>query len=804
MKKIFSSIFIASLLALNLSTTTLAVDMSETEASTQDPAEILANSVDISFTFSPQNLSDTLFGYYSDLVDSEVTGYSYYADEETDEEAALEDEHYLTIREALKNNPFTVAIDFEEKTEEEDDAEEELDIYYSDFPTFHTYGLIPMSENTYSDLLDTVLAYEELTDWELSEEDRVTDPISHYATVVDSLSVYSNPFDSGYFSYLNGYYIMTDSVEDFEVMMDQEESLSADSSYSNILSYLDTENILEFYFADLEASLSDLIYLYGDASTSLASIIAEGLSIRQSDEGFHLKVKAETTESTDSIEDITLHNYLHGDDVIYFADSVSTPGFSDSLFLDPFYSEVRDEIFYEFSVDLDLLLEGLEREVALIVTDSGSLIPNFQALSLLPEDYSGFETELETTLDGLWKELTLESDDNSDNVLVYLDSDFTTSITRSESDGLTTYAIETEYNEKENPYALSLPSELLDISFTVGIIDGMFIVTNDEYAPTEGIENIEVQSMLTEDVNSIAYFDFQNLKNYINGAVSVIQEVDPDEFDDIENFKKAMDIIFEPFGYISASGNVTPSSVEGNLDFIFDLDAVIALYDNQELDDLLDSSSSSGSSLEKLQDPPEDLDDVSSEDWFSDDVYYLNSEGIVNGYSDNTYKPAQAVTRAEFLKLVLESLEENGHIYVSESGYSDFDDVHYYGYYDEDSFWVSGDWHAEYIDTAIRLELAGGYANNTFLPGNNITRAEAASIISNVIDKYAVVEVESVTPNADDIFTDVKESDWFEGVIANVYNYGVMTGITNDQFFPYKELNRAEAAALIRNLLEVI
>ncbi|MDO5586945.1 MAG: S-layer homology domain-containing protein, partial [Clostridia bacterium] len=45
--------------------------------------------------------------------------------------------------------------------------------------------------------------------------------------------------------------------------------------------------------------------------------------------------------------------------------------------------------------------------------------------------------------------------------------------------------------------------------------------------------------------------------------------------------------------------------------------------------------------------------DISSKDWFAIEVGYLEKYGIIKGYSDNTFKPNESVTRAEFVAMTV-------------------------------------------------------------------------------------------------------------------------------------------------------
>lgn len=50
--------------------------------------------------------------------------------------------------------------------------------------------------------------------------------------------------------------------------------------------------------------------------------------------------------------------------------------------------------------------------------------------------------------------------------------------------------------------------------------------------------------------------------------------------------------------------------------------------------------------------------DVNNNDWFYSVVNELSDKGIISGYEDNTFKPQKAVSYAEFLTLLNNSIGE--------------------------------------------------------------------------------------------------------------------------------------------------
>lgn len=66
---------------------------------------------------------------------------------------------------------------------------------------------------------------------------------------------------------------------------------------------------------------------------------------------------------------------------------------------------------------------------------------------------------------------------------------------------------------------------------------------------------------------------------------------------------------------------------------------------------------------------------------------------------------------------------------------------------------TDGHWAAEQIAACYKAGYIKGYLDNTFLPDNYITRAEAVVIINRVLDRNDIKDFENP-------FSDVTESHW--------------------------------------------
>ena len=108
--------------------------------------------------------------------------------------------------------------------------------------------------------------------------------------------------------------------------------------------------------------------------------------------------------------------------------------------------------------------------------------------------------------------------------------------------------------------------------------------------------------------------------------------------------------------------------------------------------------------------------DVNPGDWYNTAVATMVQAGILNGYSDGTFKPNASITRAEFATIAARFLS---------NPYSTKD-----RFYD-----TEGHWAEVYINRAAEIGWIGGYPDGSFKPDRYITRAEAVTLVNNVLGR---------------------------------------------------------------------
>lgn len=100
---------------------------------------------------------------------------------------------------------------------------------------------------------------------------------------------------------------------------------------------------------------------------------------------------------------------------------------------------------------------------------------------------------------------------------------------------------------------------------------------------------------------------------------------------------------------------------------------------------------------------------------YSDAVTFLLDEGVVQGYPDGSYKPANTINRAEFVKIILESAG------IAPEGANCFPDV-------------TDQWFAPYVCKAKAEGLVQGYPDGTFKPERPINFVESGKVVTEGLD----------------------------------------------------------------------
>ena len=119
-----------------------------------------------------------------------------------------------------------------------------------------------------------------------------------------------------------------------------------------------------------------------------------------------------------------------------------------------------------------------------------------------------------------------------------------------------------------------------------------------------------------------------------------------------------------------------------------------------------------------------DFSDVKPGKWYSGYVGWAASTGVVNGYSDGTFKPDANITRQEIATAMVRYIDYSGKNLprraTAPSVFADSSKV--------------AKWARDYVETLRRAGVVNGDNNSNFNPKANITRAEVAQMIKNLLE----------------------------------------------------------------------
>lgn len=162
--------------------------------------------------------------------------------------------------------------------------------------------------------------------------------------------------------------------------------------------------------------------------------------------------------------------------------------------------------------------------------------------------------------------------------------------------------------------------------------------------------------------------------------------------------------------------------------------------------------------------------------WAKEFITELSALNIIKGYEDGSFKPDKAVTRAEFVKMIVELLD-------IPASTADFNDV------------TPGDWFYSYVGAASGAGLVNGDGKN-FNPNAVITRQDAAVIICRALKISGDLNTE---------FTDAGEiSDYANASVGALAELGIINGYEDNSVRPLNSITRGETAKILVNSNKLI
>lgn len=144
--------------------------------------------------------------------------------------------------------------------------------------------------------------------------------------------------------------------------------------------------------------------------------------------------------------------------------------------------------------------------------------------------------------------------------------------------------------------------------------------------------------------------------------------------------------------------------------------------------------------LEHKNDSSVQFSDVTAQAWYYNAVAELTKNGVIRGYEDGTFRPDQAITRAEFTAIAARFAK------ISTDRTVDFYDG------------PADVWYYDAVRTAVSYGWVTGYEDGTFRPDQSIARGETATIVNRMLAR--IPDLNAIDQGAGTRFADVGSGYW--------------------------------------------
>ncbi|MDF2923819.1 MAG: hypothetical protein K0R57_2733 [Paenibacillaceae bacterium] len=184
---------------------------------------------------------------------------------------------------------------------------------------------------------------------------------------------------------------------------------------------------------------------------------------------------------------------------------------------------------------------------------------------------------------------------------------------------------------------------------------------------------------------------------------------------------------------------------------------------------------------------PDLFTDLEAVPWAQSAVSFLAARQITDGVAPGGFGPEEAVTREQFLKMLLLALE----IDVNGRTEAAFTDV------------PAGAWYYGAVAHAQRLGIAEGREDGSFGIGLEVTRQDAAVMALRALD-YLKGGTGRTTGAAPLPYSDRESiAGYAKDAVQRMTASGIMEGFPDNGFHPYTSATRAQAAVMIKRIMDL-
>lgn len=194
---------------------------------------------------------------------------------------------------------------------------------------------------------------------------------------------------------------------------------------------------------------------------------------------------------------------------------------------------------------------------------------------------------------------------------------------------------------------------------------------------------------------------------------------------------------------------------------------------------------SSGTNIDIYQNPVDEPEqqaflDLGEVSWAEKEITELANRGILQGRADGQFEPNAAVTREEFVKMLVVAFQ-----LADADAVASFEDV------------PENNWCYSYVASAVKAGIVQGVSQSRFGAGENISRQDMAVMAARTLQTVGVT-----LPEGTITFADTAEiAPYAIEAVSLLVQADVIHGTDGNQFQPQGIATRAEAAKIIYGLL---
>ncbi|WP_454192521.1 cellulase family glycosylhydrolase [Paenibacillus sp. Marseille-Q7038] len=183
----------------------------------------------------------------------------------------------------------------------------------------------------------------------------------------------------------------------------------------------------------------------------------------------------------------------------------------------------------------------------------------------------------------------------------------------------------------------------------------------------------------------------------------------------------------------------------------------------------------------ELEQPQIAFIDVPETHWAALEIKRATTLGIVAVNRDNTFKPADLITRAQFIKMLANAFKWQAE--QDELVFTDNDEISAEA--------------KDAIAQAVNRGVINGYGDGSFRPNQKITRTEMTVILARVLG------IDSAAIEQTGFTDDATIPAWGKGTVEALHELGIVEGRSNNNFAPNDVPTRAEAIVVILRALDL-